>query len=310
MIIFFLIFFTSLITSFQWIALNSYLPFCFSGSELIRYNGYLSTANSIASFLAPALAGLVFSIMKVGTIIALDGATFLFSACIAFSMRRLDNQREISNRLTLSHFVKDYNEGLSFLKRNASILLVVIQFFVFNFFAGISANLSIPLFLERYSKDEAGYILSAMGLGSIFLGSAQSYKPNLMAKITNLIKPMMLISLVNVGIGLISNWFFIIFLNFFLGILISAVNNKASLILQVQVPAKFRGRVFSTARGLGWLCLPISQLFCALLASADVMNFLSFTSKPLYLSMLLIVINMLCFFVIPIVSSERFWEER
>lgn len=288
-IIYTLVFVTAGIGALQWIALNSFLPAAFSGDDLSRYNGYFSTANSFAGLLAPSLAGVLSSWVSLQAILLFDGMTFLLSSIVVFLFFKSGAGKRQNSRA--GSYFREVKAGFEYLRGNFVVLQIIALFFVSNFFAGISTNLSTPLFLERYSSETSGIVLSAIAFGSLAMGFLQSTRPKAMGAIKTLHVPMALIAVANIVIGLFDERSFIFAVNFMLGMLLGVIDLKAKVMLQENVGAEYRGRVFATARGLSWICLPAAQLLCAVLASQTISDSFHFASKSQFLSTLLVLAN-------------------
>lgn len=288
-IIYTLVFITAGIGALQWIALNSFLPAAFSGDDLSRYNGYFSTAHSFAGLLAPSLAGILSSWVSLQAILLFDGITFLLSSIVVFLYFKTSSDKRQTSKV--GNYLCEVKAGFEYLRGNYVVLQIIALFFVSNFFAGISTNLSTPLFLERYSSETSGIVLSAIAFGSLTMGFLQSTRPNAMRGIKTLHVPMALIALANIFIGLFAEMSFVFVLNFMLGMILGVIDLKAKIMLQETVGAEYRGRVFATARGLSWICLPAAQLLCAFLASQTISDLFHFASKANFLSTLLILAN-------------------
>ena len=288
-IIYILVFVTAGIGALQWIGLNSFLPAVFSGDDLSRYNGYFSTANSFAGLLAPPMAGMLSSWVSLQSILIFDGITFLLSSIVVFLFFN-SGAKQTKNSKSVGYF-REVTEGFEYLRRNAVVLQIIALFSVSNFFAGISTNLSTPLFLERYSSETTGIVLAAIAFGSLFVGFLQSTHPDTMRAIKTLHVPMALIAIANIAVGIFNDWLFVFAINFTLGMLLGVIDLKAKVMLQESVGAEYRGRVFATARGLSWICFPAAQLVCAILARQSISDLFHFTSKSQFLGSLLILAN-------------------
>ena len=237
-VIYGMIFLNSIVSAIQWVALNSFLPTQFEGEHLVRYNGYLSTATSFASLLAPALAGFIGKFISVQTILVIDGITYLGSAAIVVLLVSVPPALAKGYRIT---FLTDVKSGLMYIKQTPEILAIVSLFLVFNFFSGFNSSLAPPLYIERYAKEGSGMVLTTMGAGSLLVAFIQGSKPQWIKYVPTLAGPMILISLVNIAIGYFVSFYATLFFSLLLGGFITLANSKASLMMQQNIESEFRG---------------------------------------------------------------------
>ncbi len=301
-IIYGMIFLNSIVSSLHWVALNSFLPSQFQGEQLVRYNGYLSTATSFASLLAPAIAGFLGKMISVQAILIIDGITYLASGAVVALLLTVPPALAKGSRITL---LSDLKSGLIYIKQTPEVLAIVALFFVFNLFSGLNASITPPLYLERYTNEGSGMILTFMGAGSLLIGFVQGVKPQWIKYVPNLSGPMILISLVNIAIGYFTSFYVTLSFSLLLGGLISVTNSKASLLMQEKIEGTFRGRVFATARGVSWICLPASQLIASAVGGATLMNAFGVESKPKYLGLILITANLIALIAV-ILTTKSF----
>lgn len=301
-IIYGMIFLNSIVSSIQWVAINAFLPTQFEGEQLIRYNGYLSTATSFASLLAPALAGFIGKFLSVQAILAIDGFTYLASGLVVVLL--LSTPPALSRGYHVT-FLSDLKSGIMYIKETPEVFAIVALFLVFNLFSGFNTSITPPLYLERFAKEGSGMVLTVMGAGSLLVAFLQGLRPQWLKYVPTLAGPMILISLVNIAIGFSASFYSTLVFSLLLGSLITVTNSKASLMMQEKIESTFRGRVFATARGVSWICLPLSQLIAALLGSTTLMNFLGINSKPNFLGLVLVFANLVGLVAI-VLTAKRF----
>lgn len=301
-LIYLMIFVISMISALQWVALNSYLPMVFSGDDLVKTNGMLSTATSMASLFAPSLAGLGLKFIGIGNIFLIDGISYLLSAVIIYTL--LPEENKIAPPATQSFF-DNLREGFDYLRQQDRIFSIIGLFVIFNFFAGINTNLMTPLYIERFSPLLAGYVLSMMGLGSVLVGLLQSAKPQWIRYITSIRNIMLVIFALDIGLAIWDSivWAGLVMLS--LGGLITATNSRTSLLIQEEVSSQYRGRVFAAARGLSWICLPLAHLLCGLFSDGIHDLYFSKLSKVDYLGHLFLGINIFAIVVLIFYSHKR-----
>lgn len=283
------IFAASSVSALQWVALNTYLPEALKNKNLVRATGWLSTATSAASLLATSLASLLISMIGLQNIFILDAATYLISAGVVFYLLPPCEPKPGASKA--SSFVSDFKAGLLYLKSQKDISTLIALFAAFNFFIGININLMTPLFIERYSVKYAGYVLGFLGAGSLISGLVQSSTGRLAGLRHHIPLLMLFIFIENALIGQIGNPIPAAMLMFLLGVSISLTNTSTTLVLQENVDASYRGRIFAAARGFSWIALPLSQFSCGVITDNIFNLFFKGLGKGDYLGNTFLSIN-------------------
>ncbi len=88
------------------------LPEIVTGSELVSANGIVSQVNSIANFLGPVLAGILYSMVGIKVIVLLNGISFLLSAIMELFLQLPEHKKEkfhFSIRQSVHEMVETYH---------------------------------------------------------------------------------------------------------------------------------------------------------------------------------------------------------
>ncbi len=146
-------------------------------SELIpdrqrdRANGLLELPFPLASILAPALAGMLYSATGIGTIIALDLGTFVLASLVAASLPipRLPSAR--NGQPGHPGWVDELREGFAYFRQRP----VILQFVLYQGWMWFALNGPLELALPYAiaitgDEQQAGWVMSLMSLGAL-LGS-------------------------------------------------------------------------------------------------------------------------------------------
>lgn len=284
------IFLVSAISAFQWVSISAYLPELLKGKALVRATGWLSAARSMASIFATSIASLVMATVGPKGVFFFDAATYLLSAYVVFYLIPQDS-KAVPHAGEIK-FLSDFKAGLKYLKGKQEILALVTLFLVMNFFAGINTNLMTPLFIERYSEKYAGYVLGFLGFGSLLGGIIQTGITRFSGLRYNIPLLMLFIFLENIVIGYFTSAAVSVALVFLLGLNLTLVNTSTTLLLQENVDSVFRGRIFATTRGISWIALPLSQLFCGIISDSLFRRFFPGLTKGVYIGNVLMFINL------------------
>ena len=243
------IFIVSAVSALQWVALQAYLPGAFSGPNLIRATGWLSTSTALAKLGAASMASFLMATIGLGAIFLIDAATYLFSAYVVWGVLPRDNK-------TIPHdtgegILSQFRDGLAYLSGQRDLFNLILLFVVLNFFAGINTNLMTPLFLERYSAKYAGYLLGFFGLGAMFAGMLQTGILSIARLRHNIPLLMMIVFIEDMLIGFFNAPPLVATLMFLLGSTIALINTCTTLVMQENIASNYRGRIFAVSRTIG-----------------------------------------------------------
>jgi predicted MFS family arabinose efflux permease len=160
----------SVATVFFDIAAASYLPHLVSRAGLVAANARLTTVESAGHVAGPAAGGWLVQVLGPPLAIAIDAASYLWSAVWLVSVRRAEAPPEPRPRRRLAAEIR---EGLAFVRTHAVLRAVVLAGGLTN--VALAASFSmIPIVLVRelgYSEGVLGAYLAVSGLGGL-LGAA------------------------------------------------------------------------------------------------------------------------------------------
>lgn len=137
-----------------------------------RANAIRQMAFPLAGVIAPALAGLLFAMIGVTGIIAIDLATFLVAVAgiCAVSIPRPPASAE--GQAAQGHWLREMTSGFAYLASRRGLLIFVLYSTLINFLLNGPLELAIPyLILRTGSEQAAGGLLGLMSLGA-FIGAS------------------------------------------------------------------------------------------------------------------------------------------
>lgn len=137
-----------------------------------RANAIRQMAFPLAGVIAPAMAGLLFTMIGVTGIIAIDLATFLVAVAgiCAVSIPRPPASAE--GQAAQGHWLREMTSGFAYLASRRGLLIFVLYSTLINFLLNGPLELAIPyLILRTGSEQAAGGLLGLMSLGA-FIGAS------------------------------------------------------------------------------------------------------------------------------------------
>jgi MFS family permease len=142
-----------------------------STEELTAANLVLTTIETLAVFLGPAIGGLMLAFTETDALFVAAAAAFLLSAVLLAGVRP---EREAERRPRKEGLVKDSLAGFATIGRDAHLRLIVGLYGAQTLVAGSLNVLIVVASLELLDMGEAGigFLNSAIGIGGLFGGFA------------------------------------------------------------------------------------------------------------------------------------------
>jgi len=221
-------------------------------------------SDQFASMIGMGAGGVLFRVLGAPLLFLFDGLSFLIAA-LSSSLTHVPQElpeMKLDVRDTFAQLKRDMADGFHYVISNAGLrnLFIVAAFLNF-FFAPI--GILLPFFVEdtlKSTTDWFGYILAAMGLGSmlglLWAGTSQlKGQTRCIAIIVSIAGASLLIGLV----GAAQTPLQAMVLVFVTGGLTGFVNISIATTLQLTTPTEKRGRVFGLLATLGGGLMPISM---------------------------------------------------
>jgi MFS family permease len=138
-------------------------------NRLVTANGRIMASYQAASVGGPLLAGLLVAFVRVESLLLVDAASFVLSACSLALVRRSFNAEEVRER---KHILRDVQEGLRYVLghpvlRNISLMMALINFFGSTTWAQLVLLGKVRL---DASDAQVGFLFAAGSLGVVVLG--------------------------------------------------------------------------------------------------------------------------------------------
>jgi hypothetical protein len=243
-------------------ALGALTPaLCSSPEELTAANAIASTVESLATFIGPAIAGLLLAVTSLGVVFSFT--TGLMATCAFFTARvRPPEKAAPKAELKVSTIASESLAGFRAIGRESSLRVLVFLFTVQTFVAGAVAVFTVVLAIEVLGLGNAGvgYIDSAFGVGAVLGGivafgltGARRLSPAFLAGVILWGAPLALLTLSSTTVVAL-------ILFGVMGIGNSLVDVAGFTLVQRAVPDSVLARVFGVLSMLWLLSLGIGAL--------------------------------------------------
>ncbi len=243
------------------------IPSLVDQEQLVTANGRIQASFSGASILGPLLAGVLLFVMPLPTLMFIDAASFLVSACTLSLIRVSFNAAKKRERSSVR---QDIVEGLRYVLghpvlRNISMMMALVNF------VGSSTYAQLVLFAERQlgaSESQVSLIFSAGSAGVVVLSLLAGPLRKRWSFSRVALTALATEGLLTVGLAF-THWYWVAVPLWALiqGIGILFNINTGSL-RQAIVPNEMLGRVMTIASVLAWSAIPLGTLLGGVLIKA------------------------------------------
>ena len=251
----------SLGTGIQSPSVSALIPQIVPKDQLARINGIFGSINAVMSLIAPAVSGIILTLMSIEATFFIDVFTAIIGISLMLSLKVRLHERALQS-LVSSHW-QDFKAGLTYVRKHQIVMSLLIFFGFFMFFVSPAALLSPLLVARTYGSDVWRLTASEMAFsaGMVIGGLA-------VAAWSGFNKRYLTISLCSVGFGIFTVglgiatyfWLFLV-LVFLMGILLPYFNATTMVILQERVEEAYQGRVFSFVSIVTGSAMPLGILF-------------------------------------------------
>jgi hypothetical protein len=229
--------------------------------HLDRANGIRQMAFPLAGVIAPALTGMLYAVVGLGGVIAIDLATFLVSVGVLAAIRIPRPAQTDAGALAQGGFWRELRGGFAFLLTRRPLLLLIGYLTLVNFLLNGPLDLSLPyLITVTGSEQTAGLILGAMSAGALAGAAAITAwgGTRARARVRLLLVGMAFTGVLFLVYGTVRAPLLLALALFALMIPLPVSNALFVSILQTKTPPDMQGRVFSIAFQVAFLVTPLS----------------------------------------------------
>src|SRR5215216_6137137 len=236
-----------------------------SKQQYIRANGLISLLYEVPGIFGPLLAGVMYQMIGLGSILALNLLTFVISIGVLLFVEIPEPPKTAEGQLSHMKFLSEALYGIKYILQRPNLLGLQLIFFTGNLFSGIALSAAVfyPMILLRTDNNpqilgvlqSAGALASV--LGGIFLTTWGGIKRPARAIIVAwLISSLFGMTLLGIGQTLMI-WLIAVVVD---AIFDPIVNVSMDSFLQAKVPPDLQGRVFSASDFIAQAMLPITPL--------------------------------------------------
>lgn len=253
---------------FQGPAFASSVTMLVPDSERDRANAIQQLSGPIAGIIAPATAGVVYSLVGVTGAIVVDMVTFVVAMVVVLRVTIPRPEQTAEGAAFSGSVWKESFGGLRYLWARRPLLGLLLHISLLNFLVGGSGALMTPYLLARTGSEAAlGVLLSLMNLGAIAGGLLLGVIGGKKRVRIHIIMP----GIIALGVSLVALGMsqHVVLLGVFLFLLllpVSIINALFLSLLQAKVAPDIQGRVFAVTGQLAMLLMPLSFLLVGPLA--------------------------------------------
>lgn len=244
---------------FQQPAADAAITMLVPPQRLDRANGIRQMAFPLAGVVAPVLTGMLYAVVGIGGVVAVDLATFIVSVAVLAAIRIPRPPQTEAGALAQGSFWRELRGGFAFLLTRRPLLLLIGYLTIINFLLNGPLDLSLPyLITVTGSEQTAGLILGAMSAGALAGAASITAWGGGRARVRRLLVGMVCTGALFLAYGTLREPLPLALALFALMIPLPVSSALFVSILQTKTPPDMQGRVFAIAFQVAFLVTPLS----------------------------------------------------
>jgi len=251
---------SGLFQAFQWPAYSAAMAVLVPKEQFGRASGLVQLAEALGELGGPILAGFVLAFSGIGTVFAIDVATFLFAVGTLLFVRfprPAATEAGAEGEGTLWHETK---YGFRYLLARHGLLALLMIFAVVNFAFGFMGPLFVPLGLSLTSEAGLGTSFSVSALGMLLGSFVASAWGGPKRRVRGLVIGGALLGVAFAAIGLYPSIYWITGVIFFGMFLVPSINATSQAIWLAKVEPDLQGRVAAVRRFISQAAIPVAYV--------------------------------------------------
>lgn len=244
-----------------WPAYTALVTLLAPPAQLARAAGLMQLGFAGQQVIAPAIAGVLFGIVGIGGIIAVD---LVLSAVAFVSLLLLP---VTTPAIRDGEWWQDIRDAWRLI-RESGLLRLAVYILMTYLPGGFVIALSTPLVLSIAGPEALGLVLTAMGTGMIAGTLVASALAKSEGGVRRLLRYDVLLVLAMLSAGMATTPLRVAVIGFVFLFGLAAIMAEEQAVWQVRVPAAAQGRVFALRRAITWASLPVSYAVAGPLADS------------------------------------------
>ena len=253
-------------TSFQWPAYSAATTMLVPKEQLGRAAGMVQIGEAISQLASPAIAGAMFMVSGLKTIMMIDIVTCTFAILLLLVVSIPKPEESKVGKESKGSFIKEATFGLKYIARRPGLLGLMVYYLIVNFVFVMINPLLMPMMMDIASPDKVGYTVSVMGVGMMAGTLVMSAWGGPKRRVLGIFIPAILLGFSVSILGLSLDLPVIAAGGFFTMFLLPILNASSQAIWQTKVEPDVQGRVFAARRMFSISAQPIGLLLAGPLA--------------------------------------------
>jgi MFS family permease len=220
-----------------------------------------------ASILSPIIASLLFVVVGVVGVMAIDMLSFLVAVAVIGSVHIPHPEQTDVGREAKGSVLREAWSGFQFLFARRVLFYTILYAMSLNFLFNMAGVMLTPFVLTLFDSEATlGLVMSALSAGPLVGGIAFGAWKRNVGRIHVIFIAIILMGLFMGLMGLARNPYLLVFLAFITLLPNPAANASLMSLMQIKTPPDMQGRVFAAIMQLAMLATPLAYLLAGPLA--------------------------------------------
>jgi DHA3 family macrolide efflux protein-like MFS transporter len=253
-------FFNGLFNTFQWPAHSAATTMLVPQEQLGRAGGLVQIGEALSQLASPAIAGVMFVVWGMGSVILVDFLTFAFAVGTLLVVRIPEPVRSAAEQQSRKSITKSIRFGLDYIRARPGLFHLLMYFATINLLFNMIGPLWTPLLLNLGSPDTAGFVGSIVGAGMLLGTLVMSAWGGPKRRVFGVVGSGMWMGFMLLFLGLPASIPLIAIVGFMSMFTLPIMGASSQALWQSKTDPDVQGRVFSVRRMLAQFTVPIGIL--------------------------------------------------
>lgn len=257
----------SLFGVFQRPAFTASITLLVPDDQRQRANAIMQMGGPAAGLIAPALTGVLYAVIGLTGVIAIDLATFLFAVSVTLLVRIPRPKRTEHGEATRGSMLRELGGAFRFVRERRPLFIHILQVTLLNFLIGSCFALLTPYLLARTGSEATmGLLLTVLNVGGIVGAIAIGAWGGFKRRIDTIMISCIIALIAVFGFGMAQTPLMLGVMLFVVMAGITILNASFFTFMQSKIPGDMQGRVFALLDQIGVGLTPIGYLLVGPLA--------------------------------------------